>query len=122
MSGKQEVISGVLSGRAKDCFDCERALNGGDDERLHAFRLACKRLRFSIELFERADLKAVAEQLSRITDELGAAHDCAVLAKRARRCEAGRVAVRAASERAPAVVRAAAIWNNIRPVIEERIK
>lgn len=118
MSGKERIVSEVLARRAHDCFAAEPALAGDDDERLHTFRLACKRLRFAIELFERPDLKPLAEQLSRITDELGAVHDCAVLAKRARRSDASRVAIRAASERGPAIARARALWQQVRPNIE----
>lgn len=118
MSAKAKIVSEILSRRAGDCFACERALQRNDDEPLHAFRLACKRLRFAIELLERPDLKELAKQLARVTDELGAAHDCAVLAKRARRCEASRVAVRAVGDRAPAIARAAAIWEQIRSQIE----
>ncbi|HET7815746.1 MAG TPA: CHAD domain-containing protein [Candidatus Baltobacteraceae bacterium] len=122
MSSKTQIVDEVLRRRAQECFACEDALHVDDDERQHRFRLACKRLRFAIELFEIPELAQTAEALSQITDELGASHDCAVLAKRARKCDAGRVAVRALAERPPAIARAAAIWRRIKPQVQERIR
>ncbi len=102
----------LLRVRFAECLEKQHALNGGDDDAVHAFRLACKRLRYAIERWEDAGdgLKPVIELLTKIAEELGAAHDCVVLAKRASQCEAQAVVRRALRDRDRYKSRGKRLW------------
>lgn len=104
----------LLRVRFAECLEKQRALNDGNDEALHAFRLACKRLRYAIERTPKpgVDLEPAADLLSKITDELGCAHDCVVLAQRAANCNADRVARRSLRDRNRYVHRAQRMWKH----------
>lgn len=108
----KDAIRQVVRLRFAECMEKQAALSSGDDEAVHAFRLACKRLRYAVERFEQTKtaLAPAAELLAGIADELGAAHDCVVLAAHAGECGAGLVAVRALADRDRYVRRAARIW------------
>jgi CHAD domain-containing protein len=112
---KDDVIERALRERRRDCFALAPALYTHDDDAIHRFRLACKRLRFAIEGFEVESLAHAAEALSDITGELGSAHDCVVLSERARRCDAGAVAWHAMQDRGRYVKRARALWQQLVP-------
>jgi CHAD domain-containing protein len=92
----------------------QTALDLHDDEALHAFRLACKRLRFALErLRPRApEMKRAQTLLSRLTGELGLAHDCAQLGLLADECNAPLVAARARRDRDRYVIRARRLWRH----------
>jgi len=81
---------------------------------MHAFRLACKRLRYAIERFDPqvTGLQAAARTLEVMTDELGAAHDCVVLAELARSKRSRTVARRAWGDRDAHVANARKIWHS----------
>ena len=107
-----DAVRCLLRVRFAECLTLQRALYGRDDEALHAFRLACKRLRYAVERFEDAmpELKGAAALLARMTDELGAAHDCVVLAERAHACGAHLVVARAQRDRDRYVRRSQRSW------------
>ncbi len=98
--------------RFAECLERQSALEGDDPEALHDFRLACKRLRFAIERYPQLEpsLHLAAALLSNITDEVGAAHDCVVLAKRAQTCGAQAVRRLALVESIRQANRARDIW------------
>jgi CHAD domain-containing protein len=98
--------------RFAECLQRQSVLDGGDDAALHAFRLACKRLRFALERMEQApaDLDRAIALCGRLTGELGGAHDCARLAELADGCNAPLVAVRARRDRDVYVRRAQRLW------------
>ena len=102
----------IVRVRFAEALARESALTQGGDEEVHAFRLACKRLRFAIERLEDADpaVQAAAKILGRLTDELGGAHDCAQLAQLASECGAPLVARRARDDRDRYVARGARLW------------
>lgn len=108
----REVVRELLRLRFAECLERQSALSGNDDEALHAFRLACKRLRYAIERSPQdlAELQPAAERLSQMTDELGAAHDCVVLAGLANKHGAQHIASRARHDRNAAVKRAIKTW------------
>lgn len=108
----EDAVRQVVRLRFAECLEKQAALSSGDDEAVHAFRLSCKRLRYAIERFEQTKtaLAPAAELLSGMADELGAAHDCVVLAARAGKCAADLVAQRARADRDRYVRRAARIW------------
>lgn len=102
----------VVRVRFAEALARQSALTQGNDEEVHAFRLACKRLRFAIERLENPEpsLQTAAKILGRLTDELGGAHDCAELAKLASECGAPLVTQRALHDRDRYVTRAARLW------------
>jgi len=111
VTSQDQAIQRLLRVRFAECLEKQEALTGGDDDAVHAFRLACKRLRYAIERWEEAgDLKPVTELLSKIADELGAAHDCVVLAKRASECNAHLVVRRALQDRDRYKTRGRRLW------------
>jgi CHAD domain-containing protein len=102
----------LLRLRFAECLERQGALGGDDDEALHAFRLTCKRLRYAIERYPEdfPELQPAAECLAQMTDELGAAHDCVVLAELANKHGAQSIAWRARQDRNAAVKRAIKTW------------
>jgi CHAD domain-containing protein len=104
----------IVRVRFAEALARQGALDGADDDALHAFRLACKRLRFAIErLHPRPpDVERSQTLLARLTDELGGAHDCAELAKLAVKSDAPLVAARARRDRDRYVTRARALWRH----------
>jgi CHAD domain-containing protein len=86
----------------------------GDDETLHAFRLACKRLRFALERMQEQtpEIRRGRKLIAQLTDELGGAHDCARLLELAREHAAPRTAARAQRDRDRYVERAKRLWRH----------
>ena len=117
---KEHVVAQILRDCTQGCFALQPGLFSSDDEAIHRFRLACKRLRFAIERFETGELEATAKALAKITDELGAAHDCVVLAKRARDLNAGTVAWRAQQDRGRHIKRGRQLWLELSGHLEQR--
>lgn len=107
-----EVIGEIVRVRTAEMLQFAPALGGADDESLHAFRLRCKLLRYTLQRFgaECLGLGAVELFLSELLDALGAAHDCAALERRAARNRCMLVAIRAQHERARHLEDAAWIW------------
>lgn len=104
----------VVRVRFAECLQCQPALEGEDDELVHAFRLACKRLRFALERLDSPspELKRATSLLSTLTDELGWAHDCARLAEVAAECNAPLVTARARRDRGRYLTRARRLWRH----------
>lgn len=104
----------VIRVRFAECLQQQPALEGDDDERVHGFRLACKRLRFALERLEPQpdELKRAASLLATLCDELGWAHDCARLAEFGSECGAPLVAARALRDRARYLARARRVWRH----------
>lgn len=100
--------------RFAEALQRQTVLEGGDDEAVHAFRLACKRLRFALERIASPppQLSRAGPLLSALTDELGWAHDCAVLAGLAREHGAPLVALRAKRDRDRYVLRGRRLWRH----------
>lgn len=104
----------VVRVRFAEALQRQSSLGGKDDEALHAFRLACKRLRFAIERLDPQPpgFARAAALLSRLTDELGWAHDCSQLAALAGECGAPLVAARARRDRDRYALRAHRLWRH----------
>lgn len=115
---EQRYVEALIERHRRECADLERGLFTNDDKAIHAFRLACKRFRFAIERFEVEALAPAAEALAKITDELGASHDCAVLEKRARKLGADAVAWRALVDRSGHLKRGRALWLELVPSLQ----
>ena len=118
---KEELIDRIIARHFEDCSGRQAGFLTGDDKAVHEFRLACKRLRFAIDRFEISSLQKAAKKLAKITDDLGAAHDCVLLAKRARKIDAPAVAHRALQDCDGYVLRARELWFSLYPALERRI-
>lgn len=107
-----EAISFLLRVRFAECLEREPGLLSHDDEAMHALRLSCKRLRYAIERFadRLPDLEPAVEFLAQMTDALGLAHDCVVLAERSRQIGASLVELRARRDRDRYVAHARRLW------------
>ncbi|MGZ3497690.1 MAG: CHAD domain-containing protein [Vulcanimicrobiaceae bacterium] len=84
-----------------------------DAERLHALRLACKRLRFAIERINGPlpDLTVAAQRLAQIVAELGNLHDSALLLERTHDANVdGTLPARIQADRERSLLRARALW------------
>lgn len=94
------------------CLRQQWALTRGGDEHVHAFRLACKNLRFALERLDppQEDLEPARSLLELLCDELGYAHDCTRLAQLAQERRAPLTAARGRRDRDGYVARARALW------------
>ncbi|HZZ64755.1 MAG TPA: CHAD domain-containing protein [Candidatus Baltobacteraceae bacterium] len=108
----QSAIRSLLRLRFAECLEQQHVLSSQDDDAIHAFRLACKRLRYAIERWpqELPQLQPAAQLLSEVTDELGNAHDCAIIADRAQACNANVVGRMVQSDSRRYVARAIVRW------------
>ncbi len=104
----------IVRVRLAEALAAQGALGGMDDNAIHAFRLACKRLRYAIEALDArtSTTKQAGEVLERITDELGAAHDCVLLAELAQVAGACLTRRRSLAERDAHVIEAAQKWRD----------
>ena len=78
---RDDVARRVVRTRWREVRALSSGLEGRDMMSLHQFRIAGKRLRYALERFEEDDpaLHEGAEQLARLQDALGEAHDRDVL-------------------------------------------
>jgi CHAD domain-containing protein len=111
------VTDGIeLARRVLDTRVCEvRRLAGGlqqrDQQGLHDFRIACKRVRYALERFADLDssLETVAKHFELLQDALGEAHDRDVLLS-VLPVAMGQTEQRLAAEREASVDRAVVLW------------
>jgi CHAD domain-containing protein len=77
----RDAIACILRVRLSEALDLAPALANGEPAALHAFRIACKRLRYAAERFAARDreLTPAAERLAQVQDALGEVHDRDVL-------------------------------------------
>ncbi|HST88094.1 MAG TPA: CHAD domain-containing protein [Ktedonobacterales bacterium] len=76
-----QYAGGAIWARYEGVLRLAATAGGGEMDRLHQLRIACKRLRYTLELFERelgASAGMLIAALKRAQDELGALHDGAV--------------------------------------------
>lgn len=114
-----EVVRRVLHTRLREARALADGLMQRDRQGLHAFRIACKRLRYALERFCDFDpsLGPAAERIALLQDALGEAHDRDVLlailppamATTERRLQAGRETC---------VDRAIALWREMKPILD----
>jgi CHAD domain-containing protein len=81
VTGSAELARRVLQTRVNEVRRLAGGLQQRDQPGLHAFRIACKRLRYALERFEGLErsLEPVAEAFAFLQDALGEAHDRDVL-------------------------------------------
>ena len=107
-----DAIRRIVTVRLAETLASCTALDGRDDEAIHSFRLACKRLRFTLERFtawvpHAADATQILREVAGLTGE---SRDATLLMRRAQRCGAGGIAAGEARRRDNCVERAAAVW------------
>ncbi|MBV8245900.1 MAG: CHAD domain-containing protein [Candidatus Eremiobacteraeota bacterium] len=106
------AIQRVIGVRFAEVLSLAPALDSKESQELHSLRIACKRLRYSLELFskELPTLKAAAQRFTQLQDELGSLHDCDVLLGLAQQHGASRVQHRVRRDRERHFLRAKALW------------
>lgn len=117
--GVVEVVERVLQTRLREVRSLTTGLRSRNQQGLHDFRIACKRLRYALERFEVLDpsLESAAQRLAELQDALGEAHDRDVLlailppamATTERRLRIDREA---------SVDRAVALWDEVHALME----
>lgn len=117
--GVVEVVERVLEARLREVRSLTTGLRSRNQQGLHDFRIACKRLRYALERFEVLDpsLESAAQRLAELQDALGEAHDRDVLlailppamATTERRLRIDREA---------SVDRAVALWDEVHALME----
>jgi CHAD domain-containing protein len=77
----REIVANIVAGRLAEARALAGQLQRRQSKGLHAFRIACKRLRYALERFEHLDpsLEKAAIRLAQVQDELGETHDRDVL-------------------------------------------
>lgn len=77
----QKLVARVLQTRLREARALTTRLARRDQQGLHDFRIAGKRLRYALERFQALDpsLEAIAQRLALVQDALGEAHDRDVL-------------------------------------------
>lgn len=110
--GTNEAVYRIVAVRTAEALASSRDFSR-NAERLHAFRLATKRLRFALDRFALALPQFVegSEYLESLGDELGCAHDLLVLEQLAATRAAHGVLARVATDRAAAIARAGLLWS-----------
>jgi CHAD domain-containing protein len=78
---EQELVERVVRTRLGEARRLASGLAKRDNQSLHDFRIACKRLRYALERFQALvpALAPAAERLAQLQDALGEAHDRDVL-------------------------------------------
>lgn len=111
--GVDEAAYRIVAVRTAEALASSREFSG-DGERLHAFRLAVKRLRFALErfAFSLPQFVEASEYLESLGDELGSAHDLLVLEGLAAQRGASGLLARVAIDRAAAMERAGLLWTS----------
>lgn len=81
VTDRTELIRRVLQTRLREVQRLAGGFERRDQQGLHDFRIACKRLRYALERFEDIEpsLQPAAEHLALLQDALGEAHDRDVL-------------------------------------------
>jgi len=76
-----EIVRRIVEVRLSEARALAGHLQHRESAGLHAFRIACKRLRYALERFESLDpsLEKAAIKLAQVQDELGDTHDRDVL-------------------------------------------
>jgi CHAD domain-containing protein len=108
-----EAALRVLAIRFSESLLLSDALEEDDGQRIHDFRISCKRLRYAIELFRDALPPAFRDAggvVSQLQDLLGEVHDCDVLDALARDRGAERLRRRIARDRRRKLDAARRLW------------
>ncbi|MBV8489324.1 MAG: CHAD domain-containing protein [Candidatus Eremiobacteraeota bacterium] len=116
-----DIVERIVSCRLSEARSLAKHLQKRDPHGLHAFRIACKRLRYALERFESLDpsLEKAAIRLAQVQDELGETHDRDVLLA-ILPPELGETHRRLVAERSECVMRAKRLWRRIPELLESR--
>lgn len=108
----REAMRRIVSVRFAEVLSFAPALAHPKAELLHDLRIACKRLRYTLELFADAlpECKPAERRLVQLQDELGEVHDCDILLQSARQSRALHLAKRVVRDRERRVARAGGLW------------
>jgi CHAD domain-containing protein len=110
-----EAALRILAIRFSEALLLSNAFEDADPSRIHDFRIACKRLRYAIELFRdrlTPEFRDASSVLSQLQDLLGEVHDCDVLDVMAQDCGADRLRRRIARDRRRKLEAAQRLWRS----------
>lgn len=81
VSDPHDIVQRVVQTRLREVEALASGLERRDEQGLHDFRIACKRVRYALERFADLDgsFEASAERFKALQDALGEAHDRDVL-------------------------------------------
>ncbi|MBV9277669.1 MAG: CHAD domain-containing protein [Candidatus Eremiobacteraeota bacterium] len=107
-----DAMRRIVSVRFAEVLSQAPALRDAKAQPLHDFRIACKRLRYTLELFGDAlkECRPAERALVGLQRLLGDAHDCDILLESAQRCNARHLAKRVQRDRERAVRRSQRLW------------
>ncbi len=108
----KEAMRRIVSVRFAEVLAQAAALEDAKPEPLHDLRIACKRLRYTLELFGNAlrECNPAERALVGLQQLLGDAHDCDILLQSAQRCNAVHLGRRVQRDRERCVRRAQRLW------------
>lgn len=111
VSDLHDIVRRVVRTRLHEVDALAAGLERRDQQGLHDFRIACKRVRYALERFAKLDgsFEASAERFKALQDALGQAHDRDVLLT-ILPPTMGKTQRRLQNEREQCVDRAAALW------------
>ena len=110
-----EAVLRILAIRFSETLLLSDGLDDGAPQRVHDFRIACKRLRYATELFRdrlSQEFRDASGVLSQLQDLLGEVHDCDVLDAMAQDCGADRLRRRIARDRSRKLDAARRLWRS----------
>ncbi len=109
-----EIVRRIVAARLAEARALAGELQHRRSRGLHAFRIACKRLRYALERFENLDpsLQRAAERLAGVQDALGDTHDRDVLLS-ILPPSMGATQRRLTIERESSVARAKRLWRGV---------
>ncbi|MBV9149919.1 MAG: CHAD domain-containing protein [Candidatus Eremiobacteraeota bacterium] len=108
----KEAMRRIVTVRFCEVLTQAPALKDAKPQPLHDLRIACKRLRYTLELFGNAlrECRAAERALEGLQQLLGDAHDCDILLESAQRAGAVHLAKRVRRDRERSVRRAQRLW------------
>jgi CHAD domain-containing protein len=118
-----EAMLHVVGARLAEAGDHAAKVDRTDCDAMHAFRIACKRLRFALERLATHNplLDAGAAHVALAADALGEVHDCDVLlAELPESMPKTRATLSANRERCAA--RSLALWNDADVILRETLR
>ena len=107
-----EAMRRIVTVRFSEVLTQAPALKDAKAKPLHDLRIACKRLRYTLELFGDAlrECRAAERALADLQQLLGDAHDCDILLQSTQRSGAVHLAKRVRRDRERSVHRAQRLW------------
>ncbi len=110
----ETVMQRIVAVRFAELLQRSADMASGSSQGLHHMRIACKRLRYALEVFSEGlpRLTKAALTLRELQDTLGELHDCDILAETAQACSAERLYHRLLRDRTKLLIATRAKWTD----------